>query len=95
MKQCNILVVGSGGREHALCWKLAESSFVKKIYCAPGSVGIATADKVECVEIDINDYVVSSLTTSQYNVLYLENILPNLLKKIQNFFNTYSKIALV
>lgn len=58
MKQCNILVVGSGGREHALCWKLAESSFVKKIYCAPGSVGIATADKVECVDVATKDFEV-------------------------------------
>ncbi|XP_048478784.1 trifunctional purine biosynthetic protein adenosine-3 isoform X6 [Plutella xylostella] len=52
----NVLVIGSGGREHALCWKLADSPLVKRIYCAPGSVGISTTNKVECVDIDIKDY---------------------------------------
>ena len=38
----NILVVGSGGREHALVWKIAKSDLVKKIYCAPGNAGTAS-----------------------------------------------------
>jgi phosphoribosylamine--glycine ligase len=38
----NILVVGSGGREHALCWKIAQSPRVKKIYCAPGNAGTSS-----------------------------------------------------
>ena len=36
----NILVIGSGGREHALAWKLSQSPRVDKLYCAPGSAGI-------------------------------------------------------
>ena len=44
-----ILVVGSGGREHAVCWKLAQSEKVDKIYCAPGNAGIAGV--AECVDI--------------------------------------------
>ncbi|RVE50468.1 hypothetical protein evm_004893 [Chilo suppressalis] len=56
MTEHNVLVIGSGGREHALCWKLADSPFVRRIYCAPGSVGISTTNKVESVEINIKDY---------------------------------------
>jgi len=37
-----ILVVGSGGREHALCWKIAASPLADKLYCAPGNAGIAS-----------------------------------------------------
>jgi phosphoribosylamine---glycine ligase len=48
-----ILVLGGGGREHALVWKLKESPVVKKIWCAPGNGGIA-AD-AECVSIDAGD----------------------------------------
>ena len=48
-----ILVVGSGGREHALCWKIAASPLCDKLYCAPGNAGIA--DEAECVEIGAED----------------------------------------
>ena len=44
-----VLVVGSGGREHVLCWKIAQSKKVDKIYCAPGNAGIA--ELAECVDI--------------------------------------------
>ncbi|MDD6221652.1 MAG: phosphoribosylamine--glycine ligase [Lachnospiraceae bacterium] len=44
-----VLVVGGGGREHAICWKLAQSAQVDKIYCAPGNAGIASV--AECVDI--------------------------------------------
>jgi len=49
----NILVIGSGGREHALVWKLAKSEKVEKMYCAPGNAGIAGL--AECVPIAATD----------------------------------------
>jgi len=48
-----ILVVGGGGREHALVWKISQSPLVDKIYCAPGNAGISRL--AECVEIDPED----------------------------------------
>ncbi|MDD5729242.1 MAG: phosphoribosylamine--glycine ligase [Victivallales bacterium] len=48
-----ILVVGSGGREHTLCWKLAQSEQAEKIYCAPGNAGIAGV--AECVNIGVSE----------------------------------------
>lgn len=50
-----VLVVGGGGREHALCGKLAQSSHVAQIYCAPGNGGTATTDKTENVNIGVMD----------------------------------------
>lgn len=48
-----VLVVGGGGREHALVWKIAQSPLVKKIFCAPGNAGIAALS--ECVPIGAED----------------------------------------
>ncbi|MBE6930113.1 MAG: phosphoribosylamine--glycine ligase, partial [Ruminococcaceae bacterium] len=49
----NILIIGGGGREHALAWKLAQSRKVDKLYCAPGNGGIAAI--AECVDIKATD----------------------------------------
>jgi len=50
-----ILVVGGGGREHALCWKLAQSRDVHKIYCAPGNAGTAlVAENIPIAATDID-----------------------------------------
>ena len=49
----NILVIGSGGREHAIVWKIAQSPKVNKIYCAPGNGGISKL--AECVDINVMD----------------------------------------
>ena len=48
-----ILVVGGGGREHAICWKLSNESDVEKIYCAPGNAGISSVAK--CIDIQDSD----------------------------------------
>ena len=50
----NVLLIGSGGREHALAWALAASPLLTKLYCAPGNAGIA--DVAECVPISVDDH---------------------------------------
>src|SRR5205807_8374438 len=48
-----VLVVGSGGREHALAWAITASPLVDRVYCAPGNAGIA--EDAECVPVAAND----------------------------------------
>jgi phosphoribosylamine--glycine ligase len=50
----NILLLGSGGREHALAWAISASPLTDKLYCAPGNAGIAQV--AECVALDIGDH---------------------------------------
>src|SRR5207342_1593324 len=50
----NILLLGSGGREHALAWKITASPLTTKLWCAPGNAGIAR--EAECVALDIADH---------------------------------------
>lgn len=50
----NVLLIGSGGREHALAWAISGSSLLTKLYCAPGNAGIA--DVAECVSLDAADH---------------------------------------
>ena len=50
----NIGIIGSGGREHSLCYKLNESRIVNKIYCFPGNAG---TEKIgENIDIDVSDF---------------------------------------
>jgi phosphoribosylamine--glycine ligase len=49
-----VLVIGGGGREHAMVWKLNQSRHVDKVYCAPGNAGISS--EAECVDIDPGDF---------------------------------------
>ena len=49
----NILVVGAGGREHAICWAIRKSTKCKNLYCAPGNAGIGQV--ATCVNIGITD----------------------------------------
>jgi phosphoribosylamine--glycine ligase len=50
----NILIIGAGGREHALAWKIAASPMLTKLYAAPGNPGIA--EHAECVTLDLDDH---------------------------------------
>jgi len=49
-----VLVIGSGGREHAIVWKLSQSGHVDKIYCCPGNTGIA--EIAECIDVSPDDF---------------------------------------
>lgn len=52
----NVMVIGGGGREHAICWKIAQSSRLAKLYCAPGNGGTAILDKTENVDLKVSDF---------------------------------------
>ena len=49
------LIIGNGGREHALAWKIEQSPLVKKVFVAPGNGGTDLEDRIENIDIDIND----------------------------------------
>ena len=49
-----VLVIGGGGREHAICWKLSKSPKVDELYCAPGNAGIGQV--AECVNIGAMEF---------------------------------------
>lgn len=51
-----VLVIGSGGREHALAWQLAQADKVERVYVAPGNAGTATEPKLENIAISADDY---------------------------------------
>ncbi|MGQ9525609.1 MAG: phosphoribosylamine--glycine ligase [Armatimonadota bacterium] len=62
----NVLVVGGGGREHALAWKLAQSSRISKLYCAPGNPGIEAV--AECVPIPASNIEALAVFARQHQI---------------------------
>lgn len=60
----NVLVIGSGGREHAICWKLKENKNVSTVYAFPGSHAIAQLEKVKVVkDLNLKDFQVGTELT--------------------------------
>ena len=56
MLKDNILVIGQGGREHALAWKLSKSSRIQKVYVCPGNGGTSLEKNIINVDLDIKNY---------------------------------------
>ncbi len=52
----NILLIGSGGREHALCWKLSQSDSCDQLFVSPGSDAMALEPKTSCIDVDISNH---------------------------------------
>jgi len=65
----NVLVLGSGGREHAISWKLAQSSIMESLYIAPGNAG--TAEVGTNVDLDISDFAAIAEFTQEHKVTML------------------------
>lgn len=64
----NVLVIGSGGREHALAWKAAQSNKIDKVFVAPGNAGTHHENKLENVAIDVLDFPALADFAKQNNV---------------------------
>lgn len=62
--QMNVLVVGSGGREHSLAWKLAQSPLCSHLYCAPGNPGMEMENGVSNAKVDVSNHQQVSCSTS-------------------------------
>lgn len=87
----NILVIGSGGREHAIAWKAAQNLNVARVFVAPGNAGTALEKKVENVDIGVSDF--SKLTDfAKSNDVHLTIVGPEvpLVAGIVDTFNTAS-----
>ena len=80
-----VLVIGSGGREHALVWKLRQSPRVTKIYCAPGNGGIA--EEAECVPADVKslDSLIAAANQIQPDLTVVGPELPLMLGVVDEF----------
>ena len=63
-----VLVIGNGGREHALAWKLAQSPNVSTVYVAPGNAGTALEANVENINIAIDDFDGLSAFAQQHKI---------------------------
>jgi phosphoribosylamine---glycine ligase len=85
----NILIIGSGGREHALAWKAAQSADVETVFVAPGNAGTATENKLQNIAIDTMDFTALADFAEQ-NKVGLTIVGPEapLVEGIVDYFNT-------
>ena len=63
-----ILVVGSGGREHAIAWTLLKSSEVKQVFCAPGNGGTATLNNCQNLSLDVDDFASIAQAVQEHQI---------------------------
>ncbi|MCR8922982.1 phosphoribosylamine--glycine ligase [Dasania sp. GY-MA-18] len=83
----NVLIIGSGGREHALAWKAAQSPDVETVFVAPGNAGTATENKCANVAIDVMDFAGLATFAEQNNVgLTIVGPEAPLVEGVVNFF---------
>ncbi len=88
----NVLIVGSGGREHALAWKAAQSAQVEKVFVAPGNAGTAIEAKLENVNLKIND-IQGLVKFAQDNVVDLTIIGPEA-PLVMGIVDAFQKVGL-
>lgn len=85
----NILVIGSGGREHSLAWKAAQSSAVEKVYVAPGNAGTAREENLENIAIDPMNFAALAEFAAANNVgLTIVGPEAPLVDGVVDFFNS-------
>jgi len=68
-----VLVLGNGGREHALAWKLSQSDLVQRIFVAPGNGGTSQLPKTTNVQMSISDFKPLVELAVQHEVRYLSS----------------------
>lgn len=64
----NVLVIGNGGREHALSWRIAQSTLVDRVFCAPGNAGTQLEPRVENVNLGVGDFDALVAFAEEHNV---------------------------
>lgn len=93
MEKLNVLVLGGGGREHAICWKLSQSKKLNNLFCIPGNAGIEKIAKT-IPDINITDFprIKDFSKANNVDIIFVGPELP-LVKGIKNFFeNTHIKV---
>lgn len=76
MEKLNILIIGGGGREHAIAWKLSQEKRVGRLYCAPGNAGISRV--AQCIQLKVDDVstIVSWALQNKINLVIVGPELP-------------------